>query len=126
MRTLILLMACVAQAMAAERLSVTSQRIATEPADAYALVRLTPQREDRWMDVSADCTAHFQRSGFELVGDRTWRIRQVWFTALPSGCCDFIVEVRQTDAHGRIVARAVAPFPLRVFGPGVEGDPCGS
>lgn len=107
------------------RLSVAMHgRYAYEPADWSIIVRVQPQPEDRWLEAIADGTAHYRSSGYELAGENAPRIHQLFFSALAAGCYVFRVEIRRRGPDGPVVARAVAPSELSVFGFGVDGDPC--
>lgn len=104
----------------------TPGRFGTAPQDWWVLVRMEPQKEDRWLDVIADGDQMYQQRGFTLTGDGSPRLRQVWFKGLASGCYAFVAQVRTVGPDGPIVARAEAPWPLSVSGPGTSGDVCGS
>jgi hypothetical protein len=110
---------------AAQRVTITvNGRFAYEPATWVIVVRLQPDKDDRWLDVIADGTAHYSSTAEQLTGAGARKIRQVTFKELPAGCYDFIAEVRQVGERGPIVARAFEHGALRVMG-FEPGDPCG-
>jgi hypothetical protein len=111
-------------AMASPRLRIeVPGRFVTGPASVWAVVRLEPDKQDRWLDVIADGTI-YRSIGYTLNGEKSFRIKQVLFKDLPAGCYDFATEVRQVDQEGPIVARTVTSQPLTVLGPLVDATTC--
>lgn len=110
--------------VADQRLRVeTPGRFATEPAEWWVRVWVEPHEDDRNLRIITDGT-EYQSTDVTLEGARAPRVHQVWVTPLGAGCYAFIAEVRTVGPEGPVVARAEAPWPLTVVGPGVDATTC--
>lgn len=107
-----------------DRLRVeTPGRFAAEPAEWWLRVWLTPDPDDRWIEAIADGPL-YRSMGYTLAGAKAPRVHQLWLRGLPAGCYELRAEIRTVGQDGPIVARAVAPWPLTVLGPGVDATAC--
>lgn len=121
----ILIVGWLALVTATDRLRIdVPGRYVAGPASVWAVVRLEPATDDRWLDVIADGTI-YRSIGYSLAGDKSFRIKQTLFRDLPAGCFSFEAIVRSRDQDGPIVARAVSQQQLTVLGPLVDATTCG-
>lgn len=83
---------------------------ATAPVDWWILVVIDPQPDDRLLIVEVDGQpGEYRRSDYTLVGERSARLRQVWFKALPEGCYWFFATVRNpTKAVASVISGPVS------------------
>jgi hypothetical protein len=110
---------------AEDRLKVqTPGRFGSQPQDWWVRVWLTPAEEDRVLRIIADGPM-YRSSDIALVGLKSAKVHQLWFRALSAGCYEFVAQVHARDGDGPVIARAFAPMPLSVSGPGTSGDVCG-
>lgn len=122
MMTLALLVGLFHAVAEQERIGVRiSGYAATAPADAWMVITVDPQPEDRLLIVEViGEPGEYRRSDRAVPGEHGPRIRQEWFRHLAVGCYYFVASIAD---HAKVLARAQAG-PLSVIG--LDGDPCPS